>query len=298
MKFKFRRYYLYYWARLGAMIVGMIPLRPALVLAAAAGRLVYAVLPKYRRIALDNLRHAFRGEKTEHEIRAIARSVFENIAKCGVELLHFPELTPGSIGRLVTMRRVEVLKEAFRKGNGVIILTAHFGNWELLALALRLNGYPGVAIGRRIYFHKYDAFLNSLRRTGDVNIIYRDESPKKALRVLRENRIVGVLPDQDVDAVSGVFIDFFGRPAYTPVGPVLLARASGAVIVPTFIVRDREGHHTLTFEDPITLVDTGDKGADAIENTRRWSHLLETYIRRHPDQWVWIHRRWKTQEKR
>ena len=127
----------------------------------------------------------------------------------------------------------------------------------------------------------------------DVNVIYRDESPRKILKVLKENRIVGIVADQDVESVEGVFVDFFGHPAYTPAGPAALARASGASLIPVLIMREN-GKHSLVVEKPIELADTGDKEKDLVENTRRWSSVIESYIRKYPEQWVWLHRRWKT----
>ena len=160
---------------------------------------------------------------------------------------------------------------------------------------MRLKGYKGAAIARRIYFEKYDNFLNRLRGIHDVDVIYRDDSPKKVLRVLKGNGIMGILADQDVDSVDGVFVDFFGMPAYTPSGPVLLAVSSGAKIVPAFIIR-RNGSHELVIEDPIELDDTGEKEKDVVTNTQRWSAVVESYIKRYPEQWVWMHRRWKTKK--
>ena len=189
------------------------------------------------------------------------------------------------------------LEGELKKGRGVILLTAHFGNWEMLALTTRVKGYPGSAIGRRLYFHKYDQYLNSLRKIHDVNVIYRDQSPRSILKVLRAGKIIGMLADQDVDSVEGVFVDFFGRPAYTPIGPAALAMASGASIVPAFMVRIESDKHVMMIDKPVEITDTGNKEADLLTNTKRWSDIVESYIRRYPDQWVWMHRRWKTRPK-
>jgi len=293
MKFKLRRYLLYYLARVGIFFISLLPLKIGLPIAAGIGRLAYWVLPKYRKITIENLRLAFGSQKTDLQIRAIAKDVFANLGKNAIELINFPKLNERNIDSFVTMVNAERLDEGYRRGKGIIIITAHFGNWELLSATLRIKKYPGVAIGRRIYFDKYDKYLNRLRKVHDVNIIYRDESPRKALKVLKENRIVGIVADQDVDSVDGVFVDFFGVKAYTPAGPAALAKASGAVMLPTVIVR-KNGHHELIVEEPVELVNTGDKASDLVENTRRWSRVLESYIRRYPEQWVWMHRRWKT----
>ena len=296
MKYKFRRYYLYYLGRVAAYFAYLLPIKVSLAIAGFLGGVTFRLLGKYRNIAIENLTAALGSEKSPAEIRAIALRVFENIAKNSVELLNFPRLTKENLSRLVTVKNRDALDAAFKKGKGVIILTAHFGNWELVGVTFRLLGCPGQVIGRRIYFHKYDEFLNSLRRVHDVQVIYRDDSPKKMLKVLKDNTILGILADQDVDSVDGVFVNFFARPAYTPMGPVLLARVSGAVILPTLMIRESDAHHTLMIENPVELVDTGNKEADLITNTQKWSDVIESYIRKYPEQWVWMHRRWKTEK--
>lgn len=295
MKFKFRRYYLYYLGRSLASIFYIIPLNIGLCIAALAGRAAYFMLAPYRNIALENLRLAFGSTKTEAQIRDIAIRVFENLGKNAVELVNFPKINEANFRKFITIKNREILDRAFRRGKGVIIITAHFGNWEMLAAGFRLEGYPGVTIGRKIYFYKYDDYLNYLRKTHDVQVIYRDDSPRKMLKVLKENRILGIVADQDVDSVEGVFIEFFGHRAYTPTGPAALAAVSGAALVPALIVRDGN-HHNLVIEEPIELVDTGDKEKDIIANTKAWSAVIESYIRKYPEQWVWMHRRWKTKE--
>jgi KDO2-lipid IV(A) lauroyltransferase len=292
MKLKFSRYYLYYWGRCLAFIFYVLPLKMGLYIAALLGRLVFSLTPKYRRETIDNLRSAF-PDKAEGEIRDIAVGVFENLGRMAVELVSFPKINKSNIDDFVQVENSNIFDGELKKGKGAIVLTAHFGNWELLAATIRLKGYPGAAVGRRIYFHKYDKYLNYLRKTSDVNVIYRDQPPRVFLRVLRANGILGMLADQDVDSVEGVFVDFFGRPAYTPVGPAVLAIASGAPIIPVFMIRDH-GKHRMVIDKPVEIADTGNKEADILIATKRWSDVVESYIRRYPDQWVWMHRRWKT----
>jgi len=295
MKFKLRRYFLYYLGRAVAFIFTITPIKIGLSIASALGTLAFYALPRYRKLTIDNLKSAFGNEKSDDELKNIAERVFQNLAKNTVELVNLPRFNKPVMDRFVGFRNRERLDAAYAKGKGVIVLTAHFGSWELMAAALRENNCPGVTIGRRIYFKKYDDFLNKLRRSRDVEVIYRDESPRKMLKTLKKNWIVGIVADQDVDSVDGVFVNFFGRQAYTPSGPVALARASGAVLLPVFIIREGDGH-TLAIDEPVELRDTGDKEADLIYNTQKWSNVVESYIRKYPEQWVWMHRRWKTQK--
>lgn len=293
MKFKLRRYFIYYLGRVVAFIFTIIPLKAGLAIASALGTFVFYILPRYKQLTIDNLKYALGNEKSDTEINVVAKRVFQNLGKNAVELVNLPKFNRARMEKFVRFRNRERLDKAYEKGKGVIVLTAHFGSWELMAAALREFGCPGVTIGRRIYFKKYDDYLNKLRRSRDVEVIYRDESPRKMLKTLKKNWIVGIVADQDVDSVDGVFVNFFGRQAYTPLGPVVLARASGAVLLPVFIIREGDWH-TIAIDEPIELVDTGNKEADLISNTQKWSNVVESYIRKYPDQWVWMHRRWKT----
>ena len=293
MKYKYRRYFLYYLGRTAAFLIYLLPRRIGVWICGLLGRCAFFVLPKYRRITVGNLTKVFGGEKSTGEIRRIALNVFENLGKSACELINFPKINKKNIDKFVRIEGLEIVDRSFARGKGTIILASHFGNWELTGLTFRVKGYPGVTLGRRIYFHKYDSFLNSLRRSHDVNVIYRDDSPKKMLKVLKENKILGVVADQDVDSIGGVFVNFFGTSAYTPSGPVALARASRAQIIPVFVIR-KDGRHLFKIEEPVELIDTGNKEADLVANTQKWSNVVESYIRQYPEQWVWMHRRWKT----
>jgi len=295
MKFKLRRYYLYYLARVSAFKIYLLPRAVSMALAGMAGIGAFLLASKYRNRALDNLKSVFGNTKSDAEIRRIARAVFVNLAKNAIELVNLPKISASNIDSLVSIEGRAILDGELAKGRGVIVVTGHFGNWELMPVTLRIKGYAGSVIGRRIYFDRYDRYLNSLRKTHGVEIIYRDDSPRKILKVLKSNGVLGIVADQDVDSVDGVFVDFFGHPAYTPLGPVALAKVTGASLVPAFMIRAGR-RHRLVFEKPIELIDTGDKDADNTENTKRWSDVVEAYIRKYPDQWVWMHRRWKTEK--
>ena len=295
MRYRYRRYFLYYLGRVFAFLAYLLPISIGVRIAGLLGICAYLVLPKYRNIAIANLESAFYREKSPREIRRIAREVFANLARSACEVINFPKINEKNIDRFVRIEGIEHVDRSFEAGKGTIILASHFGNWELLGMTFRVKGYPGVTIGRKIYFYKYDNFLNGLRKSHDVNVIYRDDSPRKMLKVLKENRILGIVADQDVDSVEGVFVNFFGKPAYTPIGPAALARASHAEMIPCFVIRRRYGH-VLKIEEPVKLVRTENKEADLVINTQRWSAVIESYIRRYPEQWVWMHKRWKTKK--
>jgi KDO2-lipid IV(A) lauroyltransferase len=168
------------------------------------------------------------------------------------------------------------------------------GAWEVLAayLATRL-GKPFHAIGRRLYFDRYNDLLVRIRRSAGVETVYQDAGARPLLEVLRENGAIGILADQDVARLDGVFVDFFGRPAYTPTGPAALARASRAGLVP-FLITWKGRRHRVHVLPEVEMIRTRDRRRDLVTNTQAWSCAIEDFIRRHPEQWVWFHRRWRT----
>lgn len=250
------------------------------------------MLKKHREITLANLNTVFGQDTRENE--RIAEDVFRNVAKNGADWIKFLSYDKEGIGKLVTeIEGLENLDKAISAGKGVILLASHFGNWELLSAYLYSHGYTGAIIAKRIYFYKYDNLINRLRRRFGANIVYRDESPKKLLKILKDGGMLGILADQDVDSVEGIFVDFFGKPANTPVGPVKLGMVTGANLVPAFMIRKPDNTYKLIVEKAIELVSKGDKENDIRRYTQEWTNVLERYVKKYPEQWVWMHKRWK-----
>ncbi|MBU1127827.1 MAG: lysophospholipid acyltransferase family protein [Candidatus Omnitrophica bacterium] len=294
MKIKTRRYHIYYWSRVLFFLIRLIPLRFALGLASFMGKAAFDVLGEYRKIAMGNIACALDLDETRCEL--VARSVFVNLAKNGAEWVKLASGGRAFAEKIVTETHgLEHYEEAVSGGKGMIVLASHLGNWELLTVYLTAIGYNGTVIGKRLYFHKYDEFITGLREKTGVQLMYRDESPKKVLKVLKNGGVIGILADQDVDSVNGIFVDFFGKPAFTPVAPVRLAMASGAPIVPSFMIRKSDGTHKLIVEKPIYVSRDAKTEEDVKRYTRAWTEILEKHVREDPGQWVWIHRRWKTQ---
>ena len=190
----------------------------------------------------------------------------------------------------------DVLDKTFEAGRGGIILTAHCGNFELISAVVTQNGYAGTVIARAFHDEKLNNLLNDLRKSKGCGVLDRSESPKKILNILKKNELIGILADQDIRKINGVFVNFFGMPAYTPTAPVQLALIAKCPILPTFIYRDPKNkyYHHLIINPPMEL--TGDRKDPntIVENTQKWSTIVENHIRKYPDQWVWMHKRWKT----
>ncbi|MDD5680502.1 MAG: lysophospholipid acyltransferase family protein [Candidatus Omnitrophica bacterium] len=295
MKRKPYRFFLYILLEFSSIIILILPYRVIIFLAGFFGRVAYFILPKYRNITLDNLRTAFRGEKEEAELRRIAVDVFRNIAITSAECISMRKFSRETVKRFIKEEDYRFLKKIHSRGKGVIALQGHLGNWEMSAACAVAYGLDVSVIAKRIYYPPYNRFLVSLRENKGVRVIYRDEQGvlKKTLAVLKSGNLLGILADQDVASVKSVFVNFFGQPTYTPVGPVVLAMLSGAPIVLSYAIRENGKLRFIT-EEPIYVRKSDNRDADILKYTQQWSDALERVIRKYPDQWAWIHKRWKT----
>jgi KDO2-lipid IV(A) lauroyltransferase len=290
------RFFLYLAARLFAAFLSLLPRSWTLALARLAGRIAYRTVGRQRERALENLRSAFGREKSEAEIRALAEKVFEHFAQTAAELPHFPRLSREKISHFVEAGDAfRIYDSLLARGRGVIMLTSHIGCWDLLAGVFGLKGYRGSAVARRIYYEPYNHWVVDLRRRLGVGTVYHDEPTQKILDVLQRNEILGLLPDQDIDRVKGVFVDFFGRPAYTMTAPARIALSTGAPIIPTFLIREPGDRYRVVLGEVIhpTLTATRVEAIRSI--TAAWMASVEKVIRAWPEQWAWMHNRWRTQ---
>ncbi|MFZ5801797.1 MAG: lysophospholipid acyltransferase family protein [Candidatus Omnitrophota bacterium] len=295
-KKKFYRYPIYLGARLLAAVLSVLPRAALLGLARFGGRLAFGLVKRHRDRTLSNLTRVYGRKKSEAEIRAIAVKVFENLAETLAEFLKYRGLTFEKMASFVDFGEVfRVCDGLLAEGKGVICMTAHLGNWELLAGAFTLKGYPGAVIGRKIYYEPYNRWILSLREAIKVRTIYRDEAVREIYEVLQKNQIIGILPDQDIDSLKGIHVDYFGLPAYTPVAPARIALATGAPMVTSFLVRTGGGHYRFVVGDVIRARVKTTREAAVREATEAWMKSFEKVIREYPEQWVWMHDRWKTQ---
>ncbi len=271
--------------------VKLIPLDTVVFMGSWLGLIVFYLFKGDRVRCIENLKKSF-PEKSKAEILKIAREVFSNQGRNIAELLCFPRLNKKRINRYVKIEGEENLKEALRKGVGVIILAAHFGNWELLGAALGTNGYPLHVIARKIYDPVLNKKLVKLRLVRNIHIIQRGESPKEILRVFRNNRMLGIILDQNSKRFPGILVDFFGRKCYTSIGLASIVSKKDIPVLPCFIVRGRAGH-TLHVEKPVILSRLEDKKEEIRENTQIFTEIIERWVKKYPSQWVWMHDRWK-----
>jgi len=248
-------------------------------------------------IAYANLKAAF-PEKSSKDLKRINRAHFENLGMNVIELLKLPFMAKDYLRRHVKLENVDSLKFSLEQGKGVIVLTAHFGNWEIASLVASLNGYTMSVFAREQKYEKLNNLLNQFRQSTGCKVITKGFSIKDIIRTLNNNGIVAMLSDQDAGA-NGVFVNFFNRPASTAQGIIAFGSKTGAKILPSFIWRVGVDKHIARVGDPFKLiVSTGDKEKDVQVNLQRIADILEDYIRKFPEQWLWAHKRWKSTPQR
>jgi Kdo2-lipid IVA lauroyltransferase/acyltransferase len=276
------------------VVIRVLPRKVSMQMAAGLGSMAFWLLKEERFKTISNLTITYGEEKSAAEIAAMAKEVWVNLGKSGVEFaIKMGQEKPEEFFKDLEVRGNEYLQEAFRKGRGVLGLISHMGCWEGTAMSIPMLGFPAYAIGKRLGNEKLNALLFESRGKKGVPTLARGSSYKTILRILRENNLIGILIDQDTE-VRGVFVDFYGRPAYTPIGAAMLAMDSGAPVLPIFYLKKDDDTYEFIIEKEIALVMTGNRRQDMEENTRRFHAVIEKYIKKYPTQWVWMHNRWKT----
>lgn len=254
------------------------------------GNFAYAASRRYRTVTLKNLSMAF-PDWSEDEVCRIARNTFKNFARSGLEFFYLLSLPSDELDRWIAVDGKEHLDGALESGRGAVVITAHLGNWEFFARKLVLLGYSVNVIARDSDDPTMTGVVNSAREGAGYRVLSRDNSALPALRALRKNQLVGILPDQNT--FTGVFVEFFGRLAATATGPAVLSLKTGAPVVCGFCRRDEKGSFVATIYPPIEVSSTGDEDADVRNLTAEITKAIENEIRKDPAQWLWLHDRWK-----
>lgn len=255
----------------------------------------YLLAVRQRRIALESLSLAFAKEKSGQEIERIAKDCFISMAKSGVELVFLMD-KPLLLEKRVQITGRENLEKALAKGKGVILVSAHFGNFPLLLARLSLQGYKAGGIMRQMRDARVEKIFLAKRQRFKIKTIYsqpRKVCVEETIRSLRNNELVFIPLDQNF-GTGGVFVNFFGSKAATAVGPVVLAQRTKAELVPCFIVRQKDDTHKIIFEQALDLETRGSPQDMVSLNIQRLTSIIESYIRKYPSEWGWIHRRWKS----
>jgi KDO2-lipid IV(A) lauroyltransferase len=273
---------------------GVIPARLRRTLFISLMQLFYHLSPRRRLIAHHNLRRAF-PEKSEEEILGIVRNVYRNMGIVAAEFFDIPRLNAVNIGELVEAEGLEHCAKALAKGRGVLLFGAHFSNWELEAVAVSLFIRPLVVIYRRLDNAVLEALVLRIRSATGNTPLLKEHAMRAMLRTLKRNGMLGILIDQNVDTYEGVFVDYFRRPACTTDGLALLALHTGAPVLPGYMARRPDGRYRLVIGPEVEVVNTGNREEDVLANTQHFTKIIEETVRQYPDQWFWVHQRWKTQ---
>lgn len=283
----------YYLTRSGVAIANLMSDSMADSFAAAMGRLGYSLLASRRRVARDNIRQALGPSLNDNQIDSITKKVFQSVTRSFIETARFGRIGPEGVRRIVSGDGEKYLKQAREHGKGALLLTAHFGNWELLGGWVASMGYPIDLLVGVQHNPKTHRLINDLRRKLGSGIIEANKSTlREVFKSLKANRIIGYAADQHAPA-QNLILDFFGRKAAVATGPAQFAVKTGCLILPMMLRRERYDHHVLIAGEPIYPPNTGDHDADILTIAQTYLRFWEDVIGRYPDQWMWTHRRWK-----
>jgi len=275
-------------------ILGILPRPVARAAGIGLAWAVYLLHVRLRRVGMRNLALAF-PEKSEAERTRILRGEFASLGRQLAEVCHFPTYTLENVEQVIVYDGLENYERAYARGKGVLFLTAHFGGWELSAFSHSMHGHWMHVVMRPLDNEYLDRMIREYRTMHGNKVVDKDEFVRGLLSAMKAGEVVGVLMDTNMTPPQGIFVDFFGIPACTASGLARIALRTDAAVVPTFTIWDAAlGKYRLRFDPAVELVRTGDLEADITANTQKFTSIIEDYVRKYPEQWLWVHRRWKT----
>jgi KDO2-lipid IV(A) lauroyltransferase len=275
-------------------LVGLLPRPLARGVGIIIGRLVYYLHPRLRRVGMRNLEMAFPA-KSKAERRKILRGVYTSLGRLLAEFCLFPRYTLANASQVAVYQGFENFEAAEKHGKGVLFLTGHFGGWEIGSFFHSLHGHPMRIVVRPLDNPYVNDLVTRYRTLHGNSVIGKQGFARGLLAAMEHNETVGILMDTNMTPPQGVFVDFFGIPACTAVGIARVALHSDAAVVPAFTIWDPVlRKYRVEFGPALELVRTGDNEADAVANTALFNRIFADYVRKYPDQWLWVHRRWKT----
>ena len=288
-----RNYFIYILILLLIKFLQLWPRQTAIKIAHGLGQLSFGLALKSKKRIGQHLSKAFGDEKSSEEIEKLSKDVFMHSFSAAADYVRLPLMTTADINHLVKkVEGIEHLEKAYAKGRGVIMLSAHLGNWELLGLWVAKKGFPAAVIGARIRNKYLENLVMKFRRECGLQSIKRGHDTRDIIKALKQGQGVGMLIDQSTK-VQGEFVDFFGYPAHTATAPYRLAQKYGSPIIPIFIHLHKDYTYHIECLEEIKLYNSGNKYQDMINTLQDCSTVIESFVRKHPEQWSWIHRRWK-----
>ena len=276
------------------LTLGLLPRRLARAVGAEIGEAVYAGLGRLRKVGLRNLRLAF-PDRSEVTRERILREEYRNLGCLLAEFCLMSKYTAETASEFIHYEGLDNYLRARDRGKGVLVLTGHLGAWELSSFYHSLMGYPMGMVIRRLDNPLVDQFVNEIRCLHGNRVIHKDDFARGLIASMRAGETVGILMDTNMTPPQGVFVPFFGVEACTASGMARVAAKTGAAVVPGFLLWEKkEQKYVLRFGKELPVITTGDAEQDALTNTAAFTAVIEAYIRQYPEQWLWMHRRWKT----
>lgn len=279
--------------KIAIWIFRIIPISIRRAIATTLARLGYYLLLKHKLIVVHNLTHAF-PEKSLDEILKIAKASYTSFALILAEFSEIPYMNKDNLSQWITFKGLDHYTEACRKGKGVLLFSAHFGNWEIGNAALAITTKPLIFIYRILDSPFLEKAITYVRTTCNITSMDKENAMRPMIRALKKGETINILIDQNVAVYDGIFVNFFGRPACTTSGLALLAMHTGAPVLPVFTTRQPDGKYVLEIGPEVPIVRSSNRDADVLENTQTFTKMIEDHIRKYPEQWFWLHQRWKT----
>ncbi|MFC1495372.1 lysophospholipid acyltransferase family protein [Thermodesulfobacteriota bacterium] len=289
-KFSFR-----YWVlRTILQLMAYIPLWLGHVLGNFLGLIALQLPISRKAVSIENIQNSLGTSMTRAEVLKLNRMIYLHFGRMVFEIPHLLRMNKDNIKKYFAVEGEENLKMAFKNGRGVLALTGHIGNWELLAVALHVLYGPIAAVARPSRNPALNRLINDLRSRLGMELIPKQHGMRKIITALNKNRLVGILLDQNVDWYEGEFVPFLNRTACANKGLALLALKTGTPVVPIFSIKQPDGKYKIHIDKPVELIRTNDKTIDVEKNTALFTKIIDSQVRKHPEQWFWFHRRWKT----
>ena len=277
-----------------AQLFGNLPRRASRSLGAGVGVLAFAILPRLRKVGMRNLELAYPAMPIDERTQILRRE-YRHLGWLLAEFCLMRRYTRHNTRNLIRTEGLEHYLAAREKGRGVFVVTGHLGAWELSSFYHSLMGFPMNMVIRRLDNPRLDRYVNRIRCLYGNRVVHKDDFARGLLQAMRAGETVGILMDTNMTPPQGVFVDYFGHLACTASGLARVAAKTNAAVLPGFMLWEAsEKKYVLRFAPEIDLADTGNADADLIANTQLCTRAIEAWVRRYPDQWLWVHRRWKT----
>lgn len=255
--------------------------------------LICAIDKKHKKIASVNLELAYKDTLSNEKKKKIIKATYVNLIYLLIDFIKNQGISRDELLAKVTFHNSEIITNAINSGSKIILMTAHYGNWELLPLSIAAKFGPLTGVGRKLESEVMDKILSKNRQQFNIEMLDKKGAMRDMISVLRNNRMLGLLVDQNTSENEGILVDFFGKPVRHTPSAAILARRFDALIIPAFITTREQRHYEITFYEPIVTKKSEDKERDIFESVQKQAKMTEEIIRKKPEEWFWLHKRWK-----